>query len=111
MATKSYALQYFDNLKQSRPGKNNPTAEIKTYPPDRRLCPITILKGYLKRTSRMRKTNTLFISYVKPYGAVTRSTISRWGHSLLSGGYVFISAVGLFFPGRDCFKLSQYCRT
>jgi hypothetical protein len=32
--TKSYVLQYCDNLKQSHPGKNNPIAEIKAYPPE-----------------------------------------------------------------------------
>jgi site-specific recombinase XerD len=39
----------------------------------------------------MRKTNTLFISYVKPYGAVTRSTISRWLKSLMSSAGIDIS--------------------
>jgi hypothetical protein len=82
---------YSDNLKQSRPGKNNPIIEIKAYPPDRRLCPTTILKEYLKRTSRMRNTNKLFIGYVKPYGAVTRSTISRWLKSLMSSAGIDIS--------------------
>jgi hypothetical protein len=47
--TKCYVLQYCDNLKQSRPGKNNPTAEIKTYPPDRRLCPYYYSQGIFKK--------------------------------------------------------------
>ena len=39
----------------------------------------------------MRKTNKLCISYVKPYGAVTRSTISRWLKSLMSSAGIDIS--------------------
>jgi hypothetical protein len=74
---------------------NNPIAEIKAYPPGRRLCPITILKEYLKRTSRMRKTNKLFISYVKPYGAVTRSTISCWLKTHMSSAGIDIQNIQL----------------
>ena len=89
--THSYVLQYCDNLNQARPGRNNPTAEIKAYPPDRRICPITVLKEYLKRTSPMRKTDKLFISYVKPYGAVTKSTISRWLKTLMANAGIDVS--------------------
>jgi hypothetical protein len=39
----------------------------------------------------MRKINKLFINYVKPYGAVTRSTISGWLTSLMSSAGIDIS--------------------
>jgi hypothetical protein len=55
------------------------TLPLKAYPPDRRLCCITVLKEYLKRTESLRKNHcSLFISYVKPYNPVSKSTISRW---------------------------------
>lgn len=80
----SYTLQYSENLKQSRPGRNNPVAEFKAYPADRRICCVTVLKEYLHRTSRLRKDNdSLFISYVNPHGPVSRSTISRWLKTLM----------------------------
>lgn len=88
--THSYVLRYSDNLKQSHPGKNNPVAEIKAYPPDRRLCPITVLKEYLSRTSHVRKGDKLFISYVKPYAAVTRNTISRWLKTVMASAGIDI---------------------
>ena len=76
--TYSYILQYSGLLKQSGSGRNNPVVELKAYPPDRRVCCITDLKEYLKRTESLRKNHcSLFISYVKPYIPVSKSTISR----------------------------------
>ena len=83
--THSYLLHYSDVLKQSRPGKNIPVVELKAYPPDRRSCCITVLKEYLKRTENIRNNNTsLFLSYVKPHNAVTKSTLSRWLKTVMS---------------------------
>lgn len=83
--SQSYILKYSDLLKQSRPGKNNPIVELKAYPPDRRLCCITVLKEYLERTKKIRKNETcLFISYVKPHKAISKSTLSRWLKTIMS---------------------------
>lgn len=89
--SKSYILYYSQNLKQSRPGKNNTVVEIKAYPPDRRLCCFTVLKEYLKRTVNLRRTNQLFVSYVKPHGAVSKNTISRWLKTIMSNSGIDIS--------------------
>ena len=43
-----YTLFYRDLLKQSRPRKGNPVAELKAYPCDRRRCVILALKENLK---------------------------------------------------------------
>ena len=73
-----YTLQYSSLLKQSRPGRSNPVAELKAYPSDRRLCVVFTLKEYLKRTSTLRDNITsLFISYIKPHKKVSRDTIRR----------------------------------
>jgi len=48
---------------------------------DPRLCVVTTLKKYLTRTKFARETRScrqLLLSYVKPYGPVSRATISRW---------------------------------
>lgn len=89
--THSYTLRYSDLLKHSRPGKSISSVELRSYPPDRRLCCITVLKEYLKRTKSMRNNNTcLFISYVKPHRPVTRSTLSRWLKTLMSSAGIDI---------------------
>lgn len=80
----SYTLHYSGLLKQSRSGCNNPVAELRAYPPDRRLCIVVVLKEYLRRTETLRSNNTcLFISYVKPHRPVSKDTISRWLKTLM----------------------------
>ena len=80
-----YTLQYAGLLKQSRPGRPNPSAVLKSYPPDRRLCVIFVLREYLKRTKYVRRDNTrLLLSYIKPYAPVSRDTISRWLRCVMS---------------------------
>lgn len=75
----SYILYYSGLLKQTRPGSSNPVAELKSYPPDRRLCVVFVLKEYLKRTKDFRNAETcLFLSYIRPYKPVSKDTISRW---------------------------------
>ena len=93
----TYTLFYSDVLKQTRPGKSNPVAELKAYPCDRRLCVIFVLKEYLKRTNAIRKDHTkLFLSYVKPYGTVSKDTISRWLRNVM------------FNSGIDCTKFKVH---
>ena len=93
----TYTLFYRDLLKQARPGKSNPVAELKAYPCDRRLCVIFALKEYLKRTSTIRKDETsLFVSYVKPHRAVSKDTISRWLRTVM------------FNSGIDCTKFKVH---
>lgn len=68
-----------DLIKQSRPGYKEPTVDITAYPPDRRLCTVTVYNEYLFRTKNVRKNKTkLLLSYVKPHECVSRDTISRW---------------------------------
>lgn len=80
-----YNLQYEGLLKPDRPGCHTKYLELRACPPDRRLCVITVLKDYLKRTSNNRKDCTyLFVSYGKPHNRVCRDTISRWLKSWMS---------------------------
>ena len=80
----SYTIHYSGLLKQSRAGCNSPVAEIRAYPPDRRLCPVFVFKEYLNRTETIRGNNKcLFISYVKPYGPVSKDSTSRWLKSVM----------------------------
>lgn len=71
---------YFDVLlKTSRPGKHAHPLEISRYNADIELCPVSHLLKYIQMTKSLRgDIKQLLISYVKPYGAVTTDTISRW---------------------------------
>jgi hypothetical protein len=82
---KCFTLFYSGLLKQSRPGYNEAFLELFSHPPDRRLCVIFVLKEYLSRTEKLRgNCQSLFTSYVKPFGPVSRETISRWLKTVMS---------------------------
>lgn len=92
-----YTLQYRGLLKQTRPGFSNPVAQLMAYPADRRLCVVFVLKEYLDRTKGVRNGQTpLFLSFVKPHKAVTKSTISRWLRMVM------------FKSGIDCQKYATH---
>ena len=70
-------------LKQSRLNYHLHELKIKAYAPDRRRCIVTVIREYLKRTENIRTSDNLLISYVKPFKAVSRDTISRWVKTVL----------------------------
>lgn len=93
----SYTLEYSGLLKQSKAGKNNPVAELRAFPPDRRLCVVFVLKEYLNKTKTIRGDNKcLFISYIKPFGPVSKETISRWLRTVM------------YNAGIDCTKYKPH---
>ena len=80
-----YVLQLDGLLKQSRPNYNVCSLSLRSYPPDRRLCVLFVLKEYLKRTKTFRGSHSfLLVSYRKPFNRVTRDTISRWIKTVLT---------------------------
>ncbi|PFX27511.1 Craniofacial development protein 2 [Stylophora pistillata] len=76
----SYKFHIHKLVKQSRPGKLPPVLVLPAYPVDKRLCVMTYLEEYLKRTESIRSSEhtNLFLSFAKPHHPVCQSTISRW---------------------------------
>lgn len=74
----SIKIRISELLKQTRPGHHLQELHIKAYAPDRRLCIVTVIQEYLKRTKTLRRNDYLFISFVPPHKHVTKSTIGRW---------------------------------
>ena len=63
-----------DKLKQTKPGLE---LEFPGYPSDANFCVVSI-KEYLERTKHfVNGITSLFVTYVKPYKAATKSAISR----------------------------------
>lgn len=59
---------------------------------DPRLCVVTTFHEYLTRTSLVRGAhNQLLLSYVKPYGPVSRDTVSRWVKYVLQSSGIDVS--------------------
>ena len=74
-----YLLEFNTLLKQSHPDFDCSSLVLKAYPPDRRLCIVTVFREYLSRTKPCRKDcdDSLLLSYVKSYKPVSRDTISQ----------------------------------
>lgn len=71
-------------LKQTRRGKHLAPIELLAYQDNSSLCIVQLMKIYLKRTANIRKdAKQLFISYQKPYGPVSKDTLSRWIKEML----------------------------
>ena len=79
-----YKFRIQDIVKQTRPGNHLSEIELPAYPHDKRLCIVSILNDYLSRTKDVRgQTTQLFLSYTKPFKAVSKSTIARWIKTVL----------------------------
>ena len=57
-------------LKTSRPGKHFGKLELRVYHPDKRLCVVTFLEEYVRRTKPLRSSSRLLISYQKPHASL-----------------------------------------
>lgn len=59
---------------------NTTSIELKSFTGDARLCIVTTIRQYLERTKDLRSDNTesLLISWIKPFKPVHVDTIRRW---------------------------------
>lgn len=73
-----------DLLKTSRPNYHLEPLVFEKFD-HKSLCVVRYLKTYISKTRKLRGAETqLFISFIEPHKAVTRSTISRWIRDILS---------------------------
>lgn len=74
----SYVFWFDEHCKQATP-TNKPSNIIVSPFVNKKLCPVTHLEEYLRRTKNIRGNNfRLFISHQKPHNNVTIGTISSW---------------------------------
>ena len=76
-------IPIYDTLKQTRRGKHMKPLEFKVYVKEPKLCVIDNLSHYLAKTSHLRSSSPLFISYHKPHKAVSKDTIARWCRDIM----------------------------
>jgi hypothetical protein len=82
---KRFSFTFREPLKHSRQGKPAVTLELLPYPPDRRLCILTVLNEYVLRTTACRGSETaLLISFTRPHRKVSRDTIARWLRTVMA---------------------------
>ena len=71
-------------LKHSRPGVHQKPIDMKSYP-DKDVCVMKCLEVYIHKTAHLRDchSDTLLISFMKPYRKVSNDTIARWIKTVL----------------------------
>ena len=87
--------------KQSRQGKPITEFFFPSFPHDSGLCPVETLKAYENRTAPYRGgEQKLFLALIKPYKAVTSSTIARWLKSLLKAAGILQFLLPTLYEGH-----------
>ena len=77
-------IPFYTTLKQTRIGHHLAPLKFKVYNKEPKLCVITNLTEYLRKTLHKRTDAALFISYQKPHKAVSKDTISRWVKEMMT---------------------------
>ena len=82
---KTLYIPIMSKIKQTKPGNHMKPLKFIAYPHDEKLCVITHLKEYLLRTIHLTPNESkLFVSFIKPFKAVSKDTIARWCKQTLS---------------------------
>ena len=70
-------------LKSNRTGDPLSSITLYSFPEDKKLCVVRAIKTYVSRTASRRKHNQLLLSFIKPFGPISRDTLSRWTLTIL----------------------------
>ena len=71
-------IEVHEILKSSKPGRHLDPLVLPAFVDDTRLCIVHVLQEYIGRTSSLRKTQKLFVTYMKPHAQASIATISNW---------------------------------
>ena len=93
-SNKSLILKFGKVIKTSRPGKHISEVVLPAYR-EKGLCVVSTYNAYLTRTKRFRKVKTLFLSTMRPHGAISRDSFGRWVKVTLGKAGVDLSIYGV----------------
>jgi hypothetical protein len=65
-------------IKSNRLGDPLSSITMAAYDKCKKLCVVRAIKAYIKLTKKIRKSNQLLISFIKPNGPISRDTLARW---------------------------------
>jgi hypothetical protein len=71
-------IEIYELLKTSKPGKHLPPFPFPAFVEEPRLCIVAVLKEFIQRTEKLRKSQKLFVTYTKLYNQPAISTLSNW---------------------------------
>ena len=81
-------------VKQSAPNRHHTEVTFPRMLENHKLCVVRTLECYLNRTKAYRIHSRLFLSLVKPYQAVCKSTIAKWIKHVIALAGIDISKFG-----------------
>ena len=76
-------IPIYEKLKHTNPERHLKPLEFPVYNMEPCLCVVVNLKLYLQKTLPYRKSSKLFLSYQKPYSAISKDTLARWCKDVL----------------------------
>lgn len=65
-------------LKSNRMGDRLSTVTFISFSQEKKLCVVRTLKEYISRTTPLRVSEQLLVSFIKPHGSISRDTLARW---------------------------------
>lgn len=65
-------------IKSNRLGDPLSSVTLTAFDDNRKLCVVKAIKMYIIRTESLRKNDQLLLSYIRPYGPISRDTLTRW---------------------------------
>lgn len=79
-----FEIEISERIKTTRPGANQPLLLLPRFEEKPELCVARTLERYLEETEKIRgETQELILTTVKPFGAASKNTISRWLRTFL----------------------------
>ena len=84
------AIPIMSLIMQTKPTKDMAPLYFQIYNKDPKLCVVSHLTGYLKRTKSYRDTDKLFSTCIKPCRAASKDTVSRWCKSIIKESSISI---------------------
>lgn len=72
-------------IKTSAPNRPQPCLELPFFRENSSLCVASLIKDYIERTATLRAkdVSALFISFQKPFGPISKKSLSRWVREVL----------------------------
>lgn len=65
-------------LKSNRMGDPLSTVTLQAFPDNKKLCVVRAIRKYVVVTQKLRKSNQLLLSFIRPHGPISRDTLARW---------------------------------
>ena len=71
-------------LKSNRVGDPLSTVTLKSFREKKKLCVVRAIRMYVNKTKKIRTSNQLLLSFIRPNKPISRDTLARWTVTMLA---------------------------